>query len=88
MVDYFRQHTAMDESYIQAETDRYIGWPGQALAYKVGQLRLLALRRQAESKLGSKWNLRAFHDQLLGSGSMPLDLLEKKMLRWIESQGH
>lgn len=87
MVDYFRQHTAMDESYIQAETDRYIGWPGQALAYKIGQLKLLALRQRAESQLGAKWNVRAFHDQLLGSGSMPLDLLEKKLLRWIGSQG-
>lgn len=82
-VDYFRQHTSMDDAYIQGEVDRYIVLPGQALSYKVGELRILALRKEAEGQLGTAFDLRAFHDQLLGRGELPLDLLERLMLAWL-----
>lgn len=68
------------------EVDRYIGWPGQALSYKCGQLKISAIRSQAEKALGTKFDLRAFHDELLKDGSLPLDVLEAKMDRWIAAQ--
>lgn len=86
MVDYFRKYTAMDEPNIQTEVDRYIAWPGQALAYKVGQMTILRLRAKAQTELGSKFDIRAFHDELLGAGALPMDVLEERMNAWIVRQ--
>jgi len=86
MVDYFHDHSAMDETTIQTEVDRYIGWPGQALAYKIGQMKILELRERARKALEDKFDLRAFHDQVLGAGALPLDVLSDRIDRWIASQ--
>ena len=86
MVDFFRQHTAMDEPNIQTEVDRYIAWPGQALAYKLGQMKIVDLRERARDTLGDKFDLRAFHDAVLADGPLPLDVLETRINAWIDSQ--
>jgi uncharacterized protein (DUF885 family) len=86
MVEYFHRYTAMDEPNIQSEVDRYIAWPGQALAYKLGQLEILKLREEARQKLGNKFELRAFHDEVLGNGALPLDVLDSEVKRWIDTQ--
>jgi uncharacterized protein (DUF885 family) len=86
MVDFFRQHTAMDEPNIQTEVDRYIAWPGQALAYKLGQMKILELRQRAHDALGDKFDVRAFHDAVLADGPLPLDVLESRINAWIGSQ--
>jgi len=86
MVDYFHEHSAIDEPSIQAEVDRYIAWPGQALGYKMGQLKLLELRQKAQTALGPKFDLKAFHDVVLDSGALPMDLLEKQVDAWIAAQ--
>jgi uncharacterized protein (DUF885 family) len=83
MVDFFHAHPSDDEPSIQAETDRYIVWPGQALGYKIGQLDILALRAKAEQALGDRFDIRAFHDAVLGGGAMPLDLLDARIDAWI-----
>jgi uncharacterized protein (DUF885 family) len=87
MVSYFHRYTAMDEPNIQSEVDRYIAWPGQALAYKLGQLEILKLREHARQKLGDKFDLRAFHDEVLGNGALPLDVLDSEVSDWIDQQG-
>src|SRR6266536_5447506 len=86
MVEYFHKYTAMDEPNIQTEVDRYISWPGQALAYKLGQLEILKLREEARQKLGNKFDLRAFHDEVLDSGPLPLDVLHSQVEAWIAEQ--
>jgi uncharacterized protein (DUF885 family) len=86
MVEYFHRYTAMDEPNVQSEVDRYIAWPGQALAYKLGQLEILKLRDEARQKLGDKFDLRAFHDEVLGNGALPLDVLDAEVHTWIDGQ--
>jgi uncharacterized protein (DUF885 family) len=86
VVQFFRDHSAIDEVEIQSETDRYIVWPGQALAYKIGQLKILELRERAKQDLGAKFDVREFHDQILGAGALPLDLLEKRIGGWIAAE--
>ena len=86
MVDYFHRYTAMDEPNVQSEVDRYIAWPGQALAYKLGQLEILNLREEARHKLGDRFNIRAFHDEILGNGALPLDVLHAEATAWINDQ--
>ena len=86
MVEYFHRYTAMDEQNVQSEVDRYIAWPGQALAYKLGQLEILKLREEARQKFGTKFDIRMFHDQIVGSGPLPLDVLDSKVEAWIAQQ--
>ena len=86
MIDYFHEHTAMDDENINTEVDRYIAWPGQALSYKMGQMKILELRARAQKELGAKFDIRAFHDAVLDSGPLPLDLLEGKIDDWITAQ--
>jgi uncharacterized protein (DUF885 family) len=83
VVQYFRDHSAIDEVEIQSETDRYIVWPGQALAYKIGQLKILELRERAQRELGERFDIRSFHDEVLGAGALPLQALEERIERWI-----
>ena len=86
VVDYFHEHSNIDEPTVQSETDRYIAWPAQALAYKVGQLTILKLREQAQQQLGSKFDIREFHDEVLGAGALPLDVLEQQVRNWISTK--
>jgi uncharacterized protein (DUF885 family) len=86
MVDFFRRYTAMDEPNIQTEVDRYLAWPGQALAYKLGQMKIVELRQRARDALGDKFDLRAFHDAVLADGPLPLEVLETRINAWIDSQ--
>lgn len=83
VVQFFRDHSAVDEVEIQSETDRYIVWPGQALAYKMGQLKILELRERAQKELGAKFDIRGFHDEVLGAGALPLSELEQRIDAWI-----
>jgi uncharacterized protein (DUF885 family) len=85
-IQYMKDNSPMAESDIIAEVERYMAIPGQALSYKIGQLKILSLRAQAEKALGDKFDLRAFHDQILTSGSLPMEVMELKINDWIASQ--
>ncbi len=85
-IDYFRENTGKTDQDVISEIDRYIVWPGQALAYKIGQLKIRELRKEAESKLGVKFDERKFHDAVLENGALPLSVLEAHMKQWIDSQ--
>jgi len=86
VVDFFRKSGAVDEPTLQAETDRYISWPAQALSYKLGQLKIRELRDRAQKELGPKFDIRTFHDEMLDGGTLPLDLLEARTDKWIAEQ--
>ncbi|MGA9423034.1 MAG: DUF885 family protein [Rhodanobacteraceae bacterium] len=86
-IAYLADNTALSTHEIGTEVDRYISWPGQALSYKLGEMKILELRRKAESTLGSKFDLRAFHDAVLGTGSVPLPVLERTIDAWIANGG-
>jgi uncharacterized protein (DUF885 family) len=86
VIDYMHANDVID-AVAQTETDRYIAWPGQALAYKMGQLTIRKLREEAKTQLGAKFDIKAFHDEILNGGAMPLDLLQERVHRWIKEQG-
>jgi len=85
-IDFFMDNAAKTQQDIVNEIDRYISWPGQALAYKIGQLKMLELRRKTEQALGDDFDVRAFHDALLGGGALPMEILEMRMNRWLAAQ--
>ncbi len=86
MIDYFHAHTGLDEATVQSETDRYVAWPAQALGYKMGQLKLLEVRARAQQALGTSFDYRQFHDLVLDSGPLPLDVLDQRVSGWITQQ--
>ena len=85
-IDFMMTNTALAQLDVEAEIDRYIAWPGQALAYKIGELTILRIRADAERRLGDRFDIRAFHDALLSGGAMPLGILETRMAEWAEDQ--
>jgi len=82
-IDFFRTNAAKTDQDIIVEVDRYIVWPGQALGYKMGQLKIRELRTNAERELGERFNIRQFHDVVLGQGAVPLDVLEQQAKAWM-----
>jgi uncharacterized protein (DUF885 family) len=86
MVDYFHAHSGEPDATVNAEVDRYIAWPAQALGYKIGQLRILELRDKAQKALGPKFDIRAFDDQVVDSGALPMDILDQRITAWIQTQ--
>jgi uncharacterized protein (DUF885 family) len=86
VVDFFHDHSAIDEAEVQSETDRYMAWPAQALGYKMGQLEILKLRQYAKDQLGEKFSLSNFHDQVLGAGALPMDVLSARIHEWVAQQ--
>lgn len=86
VVDFFHDHSAIAEPEVQSETNRYMAWPAQALGYKIGQLEILRLRQYAKDELGEKFDLRGFHDQVLGAGALPLDVLSERIHSWVKEQ--
>jgi uncharacterized protein (DUF885 family) len=86
VVDFFHDHSGIEEVEVQSETDRYIVWPGQALGYKIGQLKILELRDYARKELGTGFDIRKFHDQVLGAGALPMDVLETHIKQWVADE--
>jgi uncharacterized protein (DUF885 family) len=86
VVDFFHDHSAIDEPEVQEETDRYMAWPAQALGYKVGQLEILKLRQYAKDQLGDRFDVRAFHDQVIDNGALPLDVLGDLIHGWVQQE--
>jgi uncharacterized protein (DUF885 family) len=82
-IAYMIDNSSLSEPEVVAEVERYIAWPGQATAYKVGQIRIRAMRERAEKALGSKFNVKDFHSQILLDGALPMDVLDAKVDRWI-----
>ncbi len=85
-VQYFHDHCDLDDATVQEEVDRYIAWPGQALAYKIGELDILKIRAEAQQSLGTRFDLRTFHDEVLSAGALPLDVFDSRMESWIATQ--
>jgi uncharacterized protein (DUF885 family) len=85
-IDYLASHTALSQHEVETEVDRYISWPGQALAYKLGELTIRRLRTEAETTLGPKFDERRFHDEILALGSVPLTVLEGRMRAFIQAE--
>jgi uncharacterized protein (DUF885 family) len=88
VIEFFRKTDAVDEPTFQSETDRYIAWPAQALAYKLGQLKFRELRARATKELGPRFDIRSFHDEMLNGGVLPLDLLDSRTEAWIKAKKH
>lgn len=86
VVNYFHEHSSEDEPTVQSETDRYIAQPAQALAYRIGEETILELRRESQKRLGRRFDLAAFHDEVLSAGSIPLDVLRDRVTAWTEQQ--
>jgi len=84
-VDYFHANSGFPDATVRSEVQRYLSWPGQATAYKIGMIRIQELRAEAERTLGDRFDVRAFHDAVLGGGALPLDLLEQRVDAWVES---
>lgn len=84
-IDFMLDNTVLAENNIVNEVDRYIVWPAQALAYKIGQLEILSLRGEAESRLGKRFDIKAFHDTVLGSGAVPLESLRHAVEKYVQS---
>ena len=86
VVDFFHDHSTIDEPEVQSETDRYASWPAQALGYKIGQLEILKLRAYAKAELGDKFDIRGFHDQVLDAGALPMDVLSDRIHDWVAAE--
>jgi uncharacterized protein (DUF885 family) len=85
-IDYFLANSSLAEGAIRSEVQRYIVWPGQATSYKIGMMKILELRAKAEAELGDEFDIRAFHDTVLGGGALPLQILERRVDEWIASR--
>ena len=86
VVDFFHEHSAIDEPSVQSETDRYMAWPAQALGYKIGQLEIIKLRQYAKDQLGPRFDIRGFHDEVLNAGALPMDVLQDHIHSWVAQQ--